>query len=252
MTTELQPFELEGVAHLIRPWGQPAADLEQLRRGIESAPPEVLFYHAVQYQLRNPGADELPPDDFSAWIGGVVQDAETAERLSFVVQGNPTPAESLRSAILEILNAVPEKRRIDRDPPEGSAFLFLSATSLRYPIGAPLQDGEALVEALLSSDPCVWFFHLIEDPWFGAGRATLPEWARRSAPTRLAGWLEEAAAGGLPIDKARAQLGRRWRRSQIGRRMTDAAIVPQDVRREAGREAVARLLRRRPRDGDAA
>ena len=124
-------FELCGVTHLIRPWGEPAGDLEELRRGIAAAPPEVLFRHAAQYPLRDPGAEELPPDDFSAWIGGVVQDDETAERLSFVVQGGAASPDARRAAALAVLDAIPERRRRERDAPPESRFRFLAAVSIR-------------------------------------------------------------------------------------------------------------------------
>lgn len=242
-------FELNGVAHLIRPWGPPAQDLEQLRQGIAAAPADVIFHHAVQYQLRHPGADELPPDDFSAWIGGVVQDAETAERMSFVVQGRNASPESLRAALLEVLDAVPEKRRVQRDAPEDCAFLFMSASSAEFLTETPVRDGQELVDALIESDACVWFYHLIQQPWFANGRSPLLDWLAPYEP-KLASWLEEATHSGMPIDKARTRVQKRWRRSCIGKHLAEATTKPEDTRREAGRLAVARLVRRRTRTGD--
>ena len=87
MTTVMNDgFELFGVVHLVRPAGRTAHDLEELRQGIGEASPESLFYHAHGPQLRHPEADEPHPDDFSAWVNGVVQDRETAERMSFAIQ----------------------------------------------------------------------------------------------------------------------------------------------------------------------
>jgi hypothetical protein len=237
-------FELRSVVHLVRPWGTPARDLDQLLHGISSAPVEVLFRHAVQHQLRHPGADELAPDDFSSWIGGVVQDAETAERMSFEVQGGHATPEELRSAVVSVLEALPAKQRADRDAPEGSEFLFLSATSLSFPAGVEVHDAGELVAALMSVDAGVWFFHLIEQPFLSSGRAPLLDWLAWSGHERLASWLEDSARAGLPIDKARSRLLKRWRQSLIGRRLAEAAEVPEDARREAGRQAMARFLRR--------
>jgi hypothetical protein len=240
-------FELRDVVHLVRPWGRPAGNLEELRQAIATAPVEVLFHHAVQYQLRHPAAEELPRDDFSAWIGGVAQDAEVAERLSFAVQARGTAPDPLRAALLEVLDSIPARRRQEGDAPEESAFRFLSATSLSYPAGLSVRDGHELVEALLEADAGVWFFHLIEEPWRGAGRAPLLEWLDGLGQQRLAGWLREAAGSGRPIDAARARVLRRWRRSRIGRSVAEVATAPDAARREAGREAVARLVRHRPR-----
>ena len=247
-----QGFELRHVVHLVRPSGRRARDLEQLRAGLAEAPVDTLFHHAVQYQLRDPGAEQLPPDDISAWIGGVVQDAETAERLSFVVQGAPAAPESLRSGMLEVLDAVPPKRRLKRDAPEGSEFQFHASVSLSFPTGTVLGEGREVVNALVESDASVWFFHLVEEPWTTGGRAPLLEWLGSRHEERLAGWLEEAAGSGLPIDKARARVLQRWRRSHIGRRLADVTMTTGAERREAGRQAIARLVRRASRpEGDA-
>jgi hypothetical protein len=238
-------FELRGVAHLIRPWGRTATDLDQLRHGIAEAPADVIFLHAVQYPLRHPAAESLPPDDFGAWIGGVLQDTETAERLSFAVQGGNPSAEPLRAAMLEVLDSIPEARRRRRDAPEDGAFQFRSATAVTFPTGVTVRDGSELYEALMIADAGVWFHHLVEEPWRLANRAPLLEWLAASDGERLAAWLAEAAGAGLPIDKARARVRRRWKRSGIGARLAAAASVPERDRREAGRQALARLLRRR-------
>jgi len=246
---EASAYELRAVAHLIQPWGNPARDLDQLRDGIASAPAEVLFNHTVQYRQRHPGADELPPDDFSAWVGTVTQDAETAERMSFAVQGQNRAAQSVRAALLGVLDALPAKRRREHDAPEESALVFLSATSVDFTTGTIVRDGRELVEALLEADTAVWFYHLVEEPWFREGRASLLDWLEDTGGQRLAKWLEEAAASGLPLEKARSLLHRRGRQNRIARQVTEAAASPEDERREAGRQAVARLVKRVTRPG---
>ena len=233
MTAEQLGFELRAVAHLVRPWGAPIRDLEQLRAGIGDAPAEVLFHHAVQYQLRHAGAGELPPDDFSAWIGGVVQDAETAERLSFAVQSQRSSPDAIRSALLGVLDAIPGKRRAGREAPEDGAFLFRSASSVSFPTGLLVHDGDELLDAL-------------------AGRAPLLEGLHGTADPRLAAWLARAAESGRPIEKARTHVMGQWRRSRIARRLAEATTAPEHVRRAAARQAVARLVRRRRRPGDSA
>jgi len=241
-------FELHAVAHLTRPWGQPARDLQGLRDGLAAAPPEVLFHHTVQFQLRHPAAEELPPDDLSAWVGGVVQDAACAERLSFVVQSRGGSGEQVRAGLLEVLDAIPERRRLADDAPEGGEFLFLASHAVAFPIGVAATDTASLVDALLGSDPSVWFRHLLSEPWWLGRRAPLIEWVAGRGDERLAGWLAEDAASGLPIDRARGRLARRWRQSRIARSLAESAGRREDERREAGRDAIERLVRHR-RDG---
>src|SRR5436190_19596404 len=86
MNAEVAPFQLSSVIHLIRPAGRAARHLEDLRQGLADASPACLFNHTLQAQLRHAASDIMPPDDFSSWVDGVVQDRETGERLSFAVQ----------------------------------------------------------------------------------------------------------------------------------------------------------------------
>ncbi len=237
-------FELKAVVHLIRPWGAPARRLDELRDGIASGPVEVLFNHTVQYQLRHPGADELPPDDLSAWIAGVLQDRETAERLSYAVQTRSASASSVRAGLLEVLDALPPHRQASRDAPDEGAFLFLSATSVVVSTGIAVRDGHELAEALAGTDSSVWFYHLVQEPWFLEGRTPLLDWLATVGEHRLAERLRDAAGAGLPIERARARLLRYWRRSRIARHVADATASPEDVRREAGRHVIARFVRR--------
>ena len=79
-----EPFELIGVVHLVRPAGMTAHHLEGLRAGISAATSHTLLHHAFGPQLRHPSAEELPPDDFSAFgraVAGVLKDATMSGRL---------------------------------------------------------------------------------------------------------------------------------------------------------------------------
>src|SRR4029077_17906784 len=82
----MDAFALIGVVHLVRPTGVRAHDLESLLLGLDRAPESALFYHVVLPRLRHAIAAEMPPDDLSHWVGAVLQDAKTAERLSFAAQ----------------------------------------------------------------------------------------------------------------------------------------------------------------------
>ncbi|HUK64664.1 MAG TPA: DUF5752 family protein [Dongiaceae bacterium] len=250
MTPGQVELELCGVVHLVRPAGAEVRDLEELRVALRQVPERSLFFHSAGRMLRHPASAELPHDDVSAWVGGVVQDAETAERLSFEVQNDGESPAALQQSLLRVLEAVPLKHRLRHDAPEGSPFRFLSATSLSYPMDVAVHDDEELVHALLAADAGVWFFHLIEEPFYQEGRAPLLEWVTASGHERHARWLAESARAAVPIDKARARFVRRWRQSRIGRRLAQATRLPEEARREMGREAMARLVRGRPSNGD--
>jgi hypothetical protein len=236
-------YELRSVVHLVRPTGARARDLEELRAGIADAPERALFFHARHQQLRHPASEEPAHDDFSAWTNGVVQDRETAERLSFAVQNHGESPTALRAALLDAIARVPEGTRRNRSTEPESEFVFLLAESVPLPTGVVAGNARELVHALIAADASVWFYHLIEQPWFPEG-ASLDEWLVARGEEQIAQWLREGAMSGRPIEDMRSRLLRRWRQSRIGRRISEAATAPEDARREAGRATVARLVRR--------
>lgn len=245
-------YELTGVVHLVRPTFVHAANLEELRRGIAGADVGTLFHHAIQSQLRSPGGEDLPPDDFSGWVYGVVQDRETAEYLSFAVQQRGEAAEPLRAALLEALDRVPARLRRTQETPEEGAFVFLGADSVPVPTGQQATDPASLFDALAEADASVWFYELIERPWFDAPPPAVARWLRELGDPDAARWLEEAARSGRPLAAMRRGVLARWRRRSLGARIAAASQRPPDERREAGRDAVARLARRLRRGAEPA
>jgi hypothetical protein len=239
-----EPFPIRSVVHLLRPTGTRASTLEELRTAILEASDASLFHHCVQYQLRNPAAKELPPDDFSAWVGGVVQDRATAERMSFAVSSHNRHAGELRPALVGVLNDLPGSARSGQAATAEGAFVFLEVEPVTVPTGLDVRNGSEAIEALCEADVSVWFYHVVEQPWFATDRPTMHEWLEANGEGKTARWLVDMAASGLPIDAARERLHRRWRNSHLGRRLGDAAGLPDDLRREAGRQVMGRLVRR--------
>jgi len=246
------PLELHSVVHLVSPTGDRARNLEELRLGLASAPERSLFLHIAGCQERVPGCEELPPDDFSAWVGGVVQDRETAEHLSYAVQSHRAAPETLRGALLAALDAVPRRQRKARESPDGGEFAMLTFDSVTVPTGLTARDPASLVEALAVAEPGAWFYHLVEQPWLRTGRPLLGDWLRARGAPRLAAWLSELAASGLPLEVMRRRLLQRRRRSALRRRVSEAAASPEGERQQAARAAVEGLVRRLRRPGEPA
>ena len=237
-------FELHGVVHLVRPIGYRAHDLESLRVGIAGASAQTLFYHAYQPQLRYSAVTDLPPDDFSAWVNGVVQDRETAERLSFAVQHRAGSCAELRDALVQVLLSVPEKARLQRAAPDEGDFVFLEMDSVAVETGRYASDSVELMQHLAEVEPVVIFYHLVEQPWLDPERPSLIHWVEKGGDRRLAEWLRLSLMSGLPLEEGRRRLMRRWRQSRLGRSVAEATASPEHERREAGRRAVAGLVRR--------
>ena len=242
-------FELYGVVHLIRPAGIEVVDLEQLRVALERVPERSLFHHTAGRLLRHPASDELPPDDISNWVAGVVQDRQTAERMSFAAE-SARSSEALRNTLIEVLCSVPEKMRTAHDSPPGGEFVFLLAESVPIPTGDIAQDPRDLIHRLAAADSSVWFYHLVEEPWMTPGEAPLESWLRRYGAPHLAESLFEAAHTGRPLGDIRRRVLRRQRFTRLRERVAAASHSTEKERSEAGREAVTRLVRRINRSGE--
>jgi hypothetical protein len=244
MNLEATPYQLLGVAHVLQPWSDPIQDLSQLRDQIAIAPPNVLFVHCLQCQLRHAAAAEQPMDDVSHWVAAAVQDAETAEKLWFALATAEPGAEPARKALLDVLDHLPASRRLERRGPLGGAFTLLTSLSVPYPIEEPFHDPRALLEALTQMDVSVWFLHLLEEPWNRGARPTLTTWLDARGEHRMAKWLDECAHSGLPLEKICAKFQRRWRLSQVGRRLASGEHVRQESPARVTREAAALLAKR--------
>ena len=248
--TAAASFPLSGVVHLVRPLGPRVRDLASLRKFLEDAPDRALFYHCVEHLIRHPAGDERPPDDFSAWAANVLQDREAAERIYFAAQSHNQGAADLRAGLLEVLGQLVSRGRHSGDVPDQAALVLLAADSVTLPTGREPATGAEMLDALAASHVEVWFYHLIEEPWMESGRSPLLGWLiERGEPTYVSR-LEEFASGNQSLLAARERLLRKWRMSTLARRLADAGGVPDPSRRDAGREAVTRLVKRVRRAGE--
>jgi uncharacterized protein DUF5752 len=244
-----QPFEIESVVHLVCPTGDFARNLEELRAAIARAPERSIFWHVAGGQRREPWCEELAPDDFSAWVGAVVQDRVTAERLSYAVQSRRGAPDALRATLLETLESVGESQRRARQAPEGGEFPMLTFESVAVATGYAAHDAESLDQAMAAADAGAWFHHVVEQPWLGEGSPRLCDWLRARGAPRLAAWYGDLAASGLPLETMRRRLLQRRRRTALRRRVSEAAAHAAVERQEATRAAVEGLVRRLRRGG---
>lgn len=245
------PFELAGAVHLVRPAGARAATLEELWHIVEEAGPEALFFHTALARLRVATAEVAPPDDFSAWVGGVLGDLETAERMAFAIEDRGGSADGVRAAVLDALRTIPPAERPLRAVAPGAEFVLLAAECVPVPTGVVADSAEGLFEALGQADASVWFHLVVERPWF-ADPATPMAWLRARGEARGARVLEEEAAADRGIEVTRRRVLARWRRGRIGHSVIEAAGRSATERRAAERQAVTRLVHRLHREEDGA
>ena len=237
----MRPFELEGAVYLTAPTGASATTLEDLRTCVARATSATLFHHTQRRRLA--ADDETPPDELSAWVRGVVQDSEIAERIGFAVQSAPPGAESLRERVLQALDELPASVRERRAAPEGGRLALLSVRPVPVPSGLVADDVDDLARVLEQATRDVWFHHLVEEPWFRPGEPSLLGWLREGGGDALATMLEREVRRRASIDAVRAALRRHRRRAAITSRVLSGESTAPNETRELARRLARRVAR---------
>jgi hypothetical protein len=236
-------FRLYSAAPLESPVGRSANTLDSLREGIASAPQASLFHHVTRMPARFPHARDVPENDFARWVGDALQLPAVAERLAFAGSGNPGSIEDLRSGLLAVLDSASERDR-KREAAEGASFQFISSRSIEFPLEMEAADPDALVELWPRIDPGAAFYHLAEAALLGPAERSVVAWLKERDADGLAEIAEGLVRAAPPLARLHKDLGTRWRRSMIGRRLARRATSPEHQRQREARDAMARLAGR--------
>jgi len=240
----VNPFALSGAVYLKSSTRRTAANLDELTREVAGAGQATLFWHTQMARLHDPFAEELPWDDLSAWVGGSLQDPETAERLAFAIQSSPTEIEALRGALLDVLESIPARTRSRESAPPGGELCFLAMVRVAVPTGVACASATELVDALSQATADVWFHHLIDEAWLLPGETPLIEWLCVAGAEPMAARLEEDARRGLTARSLRSAAVTRWRRQAAGARLASGVERAGAPAESESRRLAARFARR--------
>ena len=235
--TFLTPSPLES------PAGQVATDIQSLRDGIAACSNASLFQHVVRMPVRFPHARDVPENDFARWVGDVMQMPEVSERLAFVGSSSCATFDELRGSLLGVLDRTqPKEKR--REAPEGASFHFLEAQSVLAPLGVEVQSAGEVIEVWPWIDLGSAFYHLVEAPLASADEHSLIPWLRAHGGSSMADSAEQVVRSSRPLNILLREVGARWRRSMIGRRLIERSEAPELERQREARAAMARLAGR--------
>ena len=225
------------------PAGQVASDIQSLRDGIAACSDAALFQHVIRMPVRFPHARDVPENDFARWVGDLMQMPEVSERLAFVGSASCADFGELRGSLLGVLDRVqPKERR--REAPEGASFYFIEAHSVLAPLGVDAKTPGEVIEVWPWIDLGAAFYHLVEAPLYGRADHALIPWLRDHGGKSMADSAEQVVRSSRPLNILLREVGSRWRRSMIGRRLIERAEAPElELQREA-RAAMARLAGR--------
>jgi hypothetical protein len=245
-----ETFEFHTPAALEVPAGREAHDLEGLREGIASVARESLLQHVTRMPVRHPHARDVPENDFARWVGDALQLPEVSERLAFVGSAPASPLEDLRASLLAVLDRVPPKDR-KRESADGASFHFIESRLVLAPLDIRTAQPSEVIEVWPWIDLHAAYYHLVEAPLLERSEHALIPWLRERGATGLADSAEQVVRSGRPLQFALKEIGNRWRKSQIGRRLLQRAEAPELERQREARAAMARLAGRLKGDGAA-
>ena len=243
LATVSEAFTFYTPSPLESPAGHDATDIQSLRDGIAACSDASLFQHVTRMPVRFPHARDVPENDFARWTGDVMQMPEVSERLAFMGSAVTTEFGELRAALLGVLDQVPPKEK-RREAPEGAHFHFLEAHSVLAPLGVEARTAGEVIEVWPWIDLASAFYHLVEAPLRGKHEHALIPWLREHGGKTMADSAEQLVRSSRPLNILLREVGSRWRRSMIGRRLIERAEAPELERQREARAAMARLAGR--------
>ncbi len=174
-------FQVKDCALITRMGGvESAFSIRELRERIAVCPPECLFHHFCETAPRPAFDDPEFRNDFSVWAARYLRDRVLAERLGVLNPYSYPDMESLRRAVLDVLDDRHAEVQVLTTVPRGEEFLFMRAVTVVFSAGLVLNEAKELSDALLQMSLSSVYFHFIE--------------ARRRTPTGLddfSEWLKE-------------------------------------------------------------
>jgi hypothetical protein len=236
------PFRFVAGIALEEPTQVLAESAAALREVIAVAPPAALHHHVIRIGARFPRSREVPPNDFARWIGEQLQDPGAAERLAYAGFGVFDTFEELRGRLLAALGNSPSKREV-RD--EEARFRLVAARMVPVPLDVEASTVEELLDLWPTLGHESSWYHVVDAPLLGhTEEQGLIAWLDRTGGSRWASSAREALRSPRAAVDLHAELLRRWRRSDIARRVVERADRPRRVDAAADQATLTRIAQR--------
>jgi hypothetical protein len=175
-----EPFQLRSCALVVQSAGHRAQTLKELRDRLLLVPPGSLHYHFWGQLLRpRPIPDHY--NDFAAWVARDVGDPETAERLDALNPSFFPDLETLREAVLSVLDDRVAQGDFLSWAKSRNDFFFVKAQMMIFDTGMEASTPQELGRQLSLSHGGSVFYHFVD-----ARRRTQDH--RDDFSTWLAGW----------------------------------------------------------------
>lgn len=161
-TTTDKTFFIKDCSLITISTGLRALNLREFRNGVEQCPAECFEHHFFSTKLRPAFDDPEYPNDFAAWASHGLHDRPLAERLGTLNPLEFSDADSLRSAMLDILEEDLKRREHLVWAKRAHEFIFLRSQMVVYDTGLSPDTPEQLGQLIPQLSTGSVYYHFIE------------------------------------------------------------------------------------------
>jgi hypothetical protein len=153
-------FEFRQSVSILKSTGAKAGTLRELRDKISTVSEESIYHHTHQY-FRKGHAREYT-NDFAHWAGESLEERALSERLSNIDPYTYADIDSLRRAILSVIDDQLEKFPEPREAMQGDEFHFTQTVTLVFPAGTRARNLAEFLMAIKYVDSGCIYYHFYE------------------------------------------------------------------------------------------
>ena len=147
---------------LVMPTGKKAVNLREFAELLKVVNPRVIFHHLHQFFIKPVHQPRDYPNDFAHWAAFGLEDFKLAEKLSNLAPFRFSDIESLREALVDIIEDHMWESPIVPWARPGSEFFFNESTTIVTPTGIEAKNLTEFENALIKVNTSSVYYHFFE------------------------------------------------------------------------------------------
>jgi hypothetical protein len=171
----LQPFDFRACIGVLKSTGKKARNLQELRDIISVVSEDCLFHHTYQYFLKGHILEYT--SDFAHWAGESLEERALSERLANIDPYGCGSIDSVRSALINVIDDYLVHSPEPREAMAGDEFYFNETITLVFPIGVRAKNLAEFLTAVKYIDAACIYYHFFEARMrLGSGKDDFSSW----------------------------------------------------------------------------
>lgn len=156
----MSTFEFKQCVIIIKATGKQARNIREFRSALADVSEGSVFHHTHQYLLKGHILEYT--NDFSQWAGAGLEESALAERLSNIDPYDFGTVDTLRKALLKVVDDYLEGFPEPRDAIPGDEFFFNETITLVFSAGVRVRNLAEFLMAIKYVDASSLYFHFFD------------------------------------------------------------------------------------------